>query len=123
MFIRNAWYVAATPNEIDDKPLGRTICGERIVFYRPDGGRVAALKPRLRAHTLDVVLANEAVALWLGNRRAPTVYRIHGQPDETKLEQRRIASSADRITTGSIITPSANAPAHAELLTQLKAEL
>jgi vanillate O-demethylase monooxygenase subunit len=44
MFVRNAWYVAAMPHEIDDKPLGRTICGERIVFYRPDGGRVAALE-------------------------------------------------------------------------------
>lgn len=44
MFIRNAWYVAATPNEIDDKPLGRMICGERIVFYRPEPGRVAALE-------------------------------------------------------------------------------
>jgi vanillate monooxygenase len=44
MFIRNAWYVAATPNEIDDKPLGRMVCGERIVFYRPEPGRVAALE-------------------------------------------------------------------------------
>lgn len=43
-FVRNAWYVAATPGEIDDKPLGRTICGERIVFYRGDDGRVAALE-------------------------------------------------------------------------------
>src|SRR5688572_2382650 len=29
-----------------------------------------------------MLLANEAVALWLGNRKAPTVFRIHGQPDE-----------------------------------------
>jgi ribonuclease R len=34
-----------------------------------------------------MLLANEAVALWLGNRKAPTVYRIHGQPDEAKLER------------------------------------
>ena len=34
-----------------------------------------------------MLLANEAVALWLGRHRAPTVYRIHGQPDETKLER------------------------------------
>jgi vanillate monooxygenase len=44
MFIRNAWYVAATPGELDEKPLGRTVCGERIVFYRGEGGRVAALE-------------------------------------------------------------------------------
>ena len=30
MFPMNAWYVACTPAEIDDKPLGRTVCGERI---------------------------------------------------------------------------------------------
>lgn len=32
MFIKNAWYVACRPEEIQDKPLGRTICGEKIVF-------------------------------------------------------------------------------------------
>jgi ribonuclease R len=32
-----------------------------------------------------MLLANEAVALWLGKHKAPTVYRIHGQPDEAKL--------------------------------------
>jgi vanillate O-demethylase monooxygenase subunit len=29
---KNTWYVAATPDEIDVKPLGRTICDEKIVF-------------------------------------------------------------------------------------------
>ena len=45
MFIRNAWYVAATPDEIDrgDKPLGRTICGQPIVFFRGPDGAVAAI--------------------------------------------------------------------------------
>ena len=44
MFPKNAWYVACTPNEIDDKPLGRKVCGEQIVFYRGPEGRVAALE-------------------------------------------------------------------------------
>ena len=50
MFPKNAWYVAATPDEIDAlsaagaKPLGRKICNESIVFYRGDGGVVAALE-------------------------------------------------------------------------------
>jgi vanillate O-demethylase monooxygenase subunit len=45
MFISNAWYVAATANEIDDdKPLGRTICGEAIVFFRGPDGAVAAVE-------------------------------------------------------------------------------
>lgn len=44
MFPKNAWYVACTPDEIDSKPLGRMICGERIVFYRAEAGKAAALE-------------------------------------------------------------------------------
>ncbi|WP_242526500.1 aromatic ring-hydroxylating dioxygenase subunit alpha [Novosphingobium sp. KA1] len=41
---RNAWYVAGTPDEIADGPLGRTICGERMVIFRGADGEVAALE-------------------------------------------------------------------------------
>ena len=44
MFPRNHWYVACTPAEIDDKPLGRTVCNERIVFYRGAEGQAVALE-------------------------------------------------------------------------------
>ena len=44
MFPKNAWYVACTPHEIDEKPLGRTICGERIAFYRGEANKVAAVE-------------------------------------------------------------------------------
>jgi vanillate monooxygenase len=44
MFPRNAWYVACTPDEIENRPLGRRICGERVVFYRGPEGVVAALE-------------------------------------------------------------------------------
>jgi vanillate monooxygenase len=44
MHIKNTWYVACTPDEIDEKPLGRTICGQSIVFYRGAQGVVAALE-------------------------------------------------------------------------------
>ena len=44
MFPKKAWYVACMPQEIDDKPLGRKICGESIVFYRGPEGKVAALE-------------------------------------------------------------------------------
>jgi vanillate O-demethylase monooxygenase subunit len=44
MFPKNAWYVACTPDEIDGKPLGRQICGEKIVFYRGAQGKVAAVE-------------------------------------------------------------------------------
>lgn len=40
-----------------------------------------------------MLLANEAVALWLG--KAPTVFRIHGQPDEAKLA--RLGDVASRL--------------------------
>jgi ribonuclease R len=40
-----------------------------------------------------MLLANEAVALWLG--KAPAVYRIHGQPDEAKLD--RLGEVAGRL--------------------------
>lgn len=44
MFLKNTWYVACTPDEIEAKPLGRMVCGERIVFYRGKDGEVAALE-------------------------------------------------------------------------------
>mgnify|MGYP003347690683 CR=1 FL=1 len=43
MFIQNAWYVAATREDLAAGPLGRTICGQPIVFFRTSEGRVAAL--------------------------------------------------------------------------------
>ena len=44
MYPKNAWYVACTPDEIDEKPLGRRICGEPIVFFRGPEGVVAAVE-------------------------------------------------------------------------------
>ncbi|BBF72008.1 aromatic ring-hydroxylating oxygenase subunit alpha [Sphingomonas bisphenolicum] len=41
---RNAWYVACTPDDIAEKPLGRQICGERMVFYRKASGEAVALE-------------------------------------------------------------------------------
>ena len=44
MFPKNTWYVACTADEIDEKPLGRMVCNENIVFYRPGDGQVAAVE-------------------------------------------------------------------------------
>jgi len=44
MFPKNTWYVACTPDEIADKPLGRQICGEKIAFFRGPEGKVAAVE-------------------------------------------------------------------------------
>lgn len=34
-----------------------------------------------------MLLANELVAKWLTKRRSPAIFRIHGKPDETKLQR------------------------------------
>jgi vanillate O-demethylase monooxygenase subunit len=44
MFPKNTWYVACMPEEIDGKPLGRQICGEKIVFFRGPENKVAAVE-------------------------------------------------------------------------------
>jgi len=38
MFLRNAWYVAASDKEIGRKPLRRIIMNEPIVMYRTEAG-------------------------------------------------------------------------------------
>jgi ribonuclease R len=42
-----------------------------------------------------MLLANELVAKWLGKRKSPAIYRVHGKPDETKLE--RLADVANKL--------------------------
>ncbi|MDR6232707.1 aromatic ring-hydroxylating dioxygenase subunit alpha [Pseudomonas oryzihabitans] len=44
MYPKNAWYVACTPDELTNKPLGRQICGEPLVFYRDANRQVVALE-------------------------------------------------------------------------------
>ena len=44
MYVRNAWYVAAASDEIGAAPLGRTICGQRMVVFRGAGGAVSVLE-------------------------------------------------------------------------------
>jgi vanillate O-demethylase monooxygenase subunit len=44
MFPKNAWYVACTPDEIEGRPLGRTVCAERIVFFRGPEGQAVGLE-------------------------------------------------------------------------------
>ncbi len=46
MFLRNYWYVAASDQEVQAKPLGRTILGEPIVFFRTEDGTPAAMEDR-----------------------------------------------------------------------------
>jgi vanillate O-demethylase monooxygenase subunit len=43
MFLRDQWYVGAWSDEVGRVPLGRTILGEDIVFYRTEAGKPVAL--------------------------------------------------------------------------------
>jgi ribonuclease R len=56
-----------------------------------DDGEVVSIekRPRNRAHRVVeefMLAANEAVARWFGARDLPTIYRVHGVPDEEKLD-------------------------------------
>lgn len=44
MYPLNTWYVAGTPAEINDKPLGRRICDLPMCLFRGHGGRAAAVE-------------------------------------------------------------------------------
>ena len=46
MFLREFWYVAASRDEIGEKPLARRILDEPIVFFRAADGAVVALEDR-----------------------------------------------------------------------------
>lgn len=47
MFIRNAWYVAASAAECSaDKPLARTLLNEKVVLFRTREGQPVALEDR-----------------------------------------------------------------------------
>ncbi len=44
MFIKKAWYVALASSDLEESPIGRTICGEAIVFFRDNNNDVHALE-------------------------------------------------------------------------------
>jgi len=41
-FLRNSWYCAGWSSELAEKPLGRKILGESVVFYRGQQGQIIA---------------------------------------------------------------------------------
>ena len=47
MFVMNTWYVACSVADLEalgDKPLGRTICNEKMAFFRDASGKVVAVE-------------------------------------------------------------------------------
>jgi vanillate monooxygenase len=87
MFPKNTWYVACTPDEIADKPLGRTIAGEPLVIYRGAPlslGRVCEGKLVCGYHGLEmgcdgkpIAMPNQRVRGFPAIRAYPVVER-HG---------------------------------------------
>lgn len=55
MFVRNAWYVIAWSEEVNRRPLHRTVLGEDVVLYRRQDGTPVALADRCahRAYPLS----------------------------------------------------------------------
>ena len=45
-FVRNAWYLGAWPEELEDGHIGRTILNEPVVFFRDKHGKAAAVEDR-----------------------------------------------------------------------------
>lgn len=69
---------------------------EARVVLDPETGAPSAIQRRAqdpgvkRAYAMVeelMLLANELVAQWLTQRRSPAVFRVHGKPDEAKLER------------------------------------
>jgi phenylpropionate dioxygenase-like ring-hydroxylating dioxygenase large terminal subunit len=44
--VRNQWYVAAYGREVGRELFSRTVCGESILFWRTEAGRVTAMSDR-----------------------------------------------------------------------------
>ncbi|MGB0629053.1 MAG: Rieske 2Fe-2S domain-containing protein [Alphaproteobacteria bacterium] len=46
MYLRNCWYIAALPEEVADRPVGRIFLGDPVVLFRTADGAAAALEDR-----------------------------------------------------------------------------
>jgi vanillate O-demethylase monooxygenase subunit len=60
-FVRNYWYAAAWRSQLNDKPVPRTIMGQRIVLFPAENGRIAALQDRC-PHRLAPLSLGECVS-------------------------------------------------------------
>jgi vanillate O-demethylase monooxygenase subunit len=60
MFLRNNWYMGAWSSEVKDKPLGRKILDEPVVFFRGANGEVGALEDRCCHRAMPLALGELA---------------------------------------------------------------
>ena len=88
IFPKNTWYVAATSDEVPaDKPFGRQICNERVVLYRAQEGRIAAVEDfcgQAAAHLREVGLSR-ASGDWLWEH-GPQILRNVQEPALLRMD-------------------------------------
>ena len=53
-YIKNSWYMAAWSSEIEDKPFGRNLLGERVVMFRDGSGDIHALNAMCSHRNADL---------------------------------------------------------------------
>lgn len=72
---RNAWYAAATTDEVGRSPLARRVLGDRVVLYRTGSGGAVALEDRCVHRPVPLsggrVDGDDIVAAYTGFRYAP----------------------------------------------------
>ncbi len=102
---------------------------ELKVHFDADG-RIAALveQPRNDAHRLIeecMIAANVEAARFLKKHRMPTLYRVHGQPEEEKLQQLRqfLNGFGIHLPAGPVIEPKALGAVLQEVLANEEAHL
>jgi phenylpropionate dioxygenase-like ring-hydroxylating dioxygenase large terminal subunit len=106
MFVRNAWYVAATQNEVADKLLARTILNEPIVLFINGQGEICALEDRCCHRGAPLSLGNATEAgircgyHGMEFNRAGACVAIPGQttiPKRAKVKSYPVVSQGDYI--------------------------
>ncbi len=56
VFPRNCWYIAGWSDEVAERPLGRTVAGQPMAFFRAASGALAALEDRCCHRSLPLSL-------------------------------------------------------------------
>jgi ribonuclease R len=89
----------------------------KVVLDEAGGVTGIEKRPRNRAHRVVeefMLAANEAVARHFGARQLPTIYRVHGTPDDEKLDAFRTLAAAHgfRVPEGPLSPLALNALLH-----------
>lgn len=91
MFVKNGWYAAGWSQDLGEKPVGRTLLGEKVVLFRGADGTAGALEDRCchRAAPLSIgeVVGNDLMCGYHGLRFAADG-RCTDIPGQTEIPAR-----------------------------------